>query len=230
MVFKFLCPKKTSVPDYAIAILAFAGILCTSIIFKQMFIKVLPLFFSLAIMLVNAHANRIGFLLGAINALIYIIGYMGEKLYGSVVSSLFGAILQTITYFTWKKHAYKHSTVFRKLKAKYFLLLSGFIIASWIGVYFLLKTFGGQEALIDALIMVFGFVVPFTDMFAVIDGLLFSVINQILSVVLWVKIVTSGNTANLTYLIYAVYGFYMVVRKCFTWIKLYKEQKAEKEE
>ena len=52
------------------------GVIVCGIVFKQAFIKVLPLIFSLVIMLFNSRANRIGFLLGAINSCIYVIGYL----------------------------------------------------------------------------------------------------------------------------------------------------------
>ena len=107
------------------------GILICAILFEQMFIKVLPLFFSLLIMLLNSRANRIGFILGAINSCIYIIGYLMEGVYGTVASTVFGIVIMLITYFRWKSNAYGKATVFRRFSARGRVLLTLVLCAAW---------------------------------------------------------------------------------------------------
>ena len=68
--------------EYVPLFFAFIGIILCSIIFKQMFIKTLPVCVSLVVMLLSARADRWCFILGSINSVIYIIGYVMEGIYG----------------------------------------------------------------------------------------------------------------------------------------------------
>ena len=61
-------------------ILAGAGILIFSMLNKQHPVKTLPTLISLAVMLLAARANRYSYLLGAMNVLLYTVGYFMEGL------------------------------------------------------------------------------------------------------------------------------------------------------
>ena len=132
-------------------------ILVCAIVFKQMFIKVLPLFFSLLIMLFNSRANRIGFILGSINSCIYIIGYLMEGVYGTVASTVFGIVIMLISYFRWKNNAYGKATVFRRFSTRGRVLLALVLCVAWAATSFVLSKIGGTATAIDGLTMVLGF-------------------------------------------------------------------------
>ena len=222
--------RKNVLTEYIPIGLAFIGIVVCAIVFQQQFIKTLPVCVSLLILLFNARANRIGFLIGAANSMIYIIGYFAEGLYGTVVSTAFGALIQVVSFFQWKRRSYKgNSTQFRVLKNVWRVFWSVGILLAWAIAAFVLAQTGGNQAWLDGLVLVLGFILPFADMFAVVDAAPLKVINVFIQLMIWVIIVCDGEIANLTYVISMAYTLYMTVRQVVRWAVLYREQKALQE-
>ncbi len=214
--------------EYIPMAVTFIGIVACAIIFKQQVIKTLPVCFSLAIMLFNSRANRIGFLLGATNSVIYIIGYFREGLYGTVISTIFGILVQVTSFFLWKKNAYKQATRFRKLGWKGRTLLVGMLLAAWSTTSFVLWKMNGTEVVLDGLLMVIGFLLPLLQMLAIIESLPLSLLNIFINLVMWLRIIFIGGAfENTTYLISGLYNLYMTIRMTRRWIVLYKEQRTQ---
>ncbi len=219
--------RKSILSEYMPMGLAFVGIVICSIVFKQRFINTLPVCISLLIMLFNARANRIGFLMGAANSMIYLVGYFSERLYGTVLSTIFGAAVQLASFFQWKKHSYKeNSTQFRTLKNGWRIAWITGILIAWSITSFVLWKTDGNEVVLDGLVLVLGIILPLADMFAVIDALPLKLLNLFIQLIIWVKIVCEGNIANITYVIIMLYNVYMGLRQAVRWVALYKEQKA----
>lgn len=207
--------------------LTFIGILACAIIFKQSFIKTLPVCFSLVIILLNSRANRIGFLLGALNSCIYIIGFLMEGVYGSVASTAVGIVFAVIAYFSWKKEAYGKAAVFRAFIGRQRIILSFVLAVAWGISSFVLWRMDGTAVLVDGLVFVFGLIIPILNIKAYIESALLNIVNCAMQAVMWAQIIiTNGNLATLTYLIYSIYCTYMVVRTFLRWLSLYKEQQA----
>lgn len=216
--------------EYLPSVLTFVAILVCAIIFKQSFIKTLPVCFSLVIMLLNSQANRIGFLLGALNSLIYIIGYFMESLYGTVASTFFGMVLSLTAYFRWKKKAYGRATIFRSFSGKQRVLFSVLLVIAWALCSFVLWKIDGSAVVFDGLILVLGVVVPILNIVAFIEAPCLNILSCVAQLTLWGQIVfIDGKIANLTYLIYTAYALYMVVRTFLRWFALYKEQGQKQE-
>ena len=72
-----------------IIILTGIAILVSGIYFKQEFFLMIPLFVSLFVMSFQSEANRLGSLIGAVNALIYTATYLYMGVYVSAFSALF---------------------------------------------------------------------------------------------------------------------------------------------
>ena len=219
--------KKAILFEYLPMALTGIIILVCAIVFKQMFIKVLPLFFSLLIMLFNSRANRIGFLLGAINSCIYIIGYLMEGVYGTVASTVFGIVIMLISYFRWKNNAYGKATIFRRFSVQDRVILALVLFVGWMATSFILSKMGGTATVIDGLTMVLGFATNILTIVAYVEAPFLNIISGICQFALWVQIVfINGNYAAITYLVYNVYCTYMIVRTFVRWRKLYKEQRC----
>ena len=217
--------------EYLPMAFTFIGIVVCAIVFKQRVINTLPVCFSLLIMLFNARANRIGFLLGAANSMIYLVGYFSERLYGTVGSTIVGAIIQVLSFFQWKRKSYKgNSTHFRVLTSGWRIFWLAVILLAWAITVFVLWKLNANQALLDGLTLVFGLILPISDMFAVIDGLPLKVLSQVIQLITWIMIVLKGNISNLTYVFIMLYNVYMVSRLSLRWISLYREQKALKEQ
>ena len=219
--------KKAILFEYLPMAVTGIGILVCAIVFEQMFIKVLPLFFSLLIMLLNSRANRIGFLLGAINSCIYIIGYLMEGVYGTVASTVFGIVIMLITYFRWKINAYGKATVFRRFRTRGRVLLALVLCAVWAATTFVLSRMGGTATVMDGLTMVLGFAVNILNIVAYVEAPFLNTVSGLCQFALWVQIVfINGNYAAMTYLVYSIYCTYMIARTFYRWLALYKEQQA----
>jgi nicotinamide mononucleotide transporter PnuC len=190
-----------------------------------MFIKVLPLFFSLLIMLLNSRANRIGFILGSINSCIYIIGYLMEGVYGTVASTVFGIIIMLISYFRWKSNAYGKATVFRRFSTRGRILLTLVLCIAWAGTTFTLSMINGTATVMDGLTMVLGFATNILTIVAYVEAPFLNIISCLCQFGLWVQIVfVNKNYSATTYLVYMIYCTYMVIRTYCRWLALYKEQ------
>lgn len=223
--------KKNFILFELIPILAtLAGILGFGIAYGQVAIKLAPVCISLVVMLFNARANRWGFILGGLNSILYAVGFVMEGLYGSLLSTCFGAVMQFVTFFFWKRRAYGKATMFRRMKGRTEILCGiGFLLA-WLVAALVLRRAGGTEFVLDSMSMLLGFVLPILTMFAYLESLPLNLVNMVVSLALWIRIVAAGNLANLTYLVYSVYCAYMTVRQTARWVGLYREQRAEKKE
>ncbi len=218
--------KKVLLTEYLPLIISFISIISCSIAFKQDLVKTMPVCFSLLIVLLSSRANKICYLMGAFNCIIYIVGYFMEGLYGSALQTAFSSVMQFATFFYWKKNSYKHATKFREmaLLGRIFLLIG--ITIGTIICAIILMSLNANEVWLDSYTLVSGIAGPILNLFAFIEYLPLSVVGQIITLIMWFKIIIDGNLANITYLIIAIYNVYMTIRMAKTWLRLYKEQHA----
>lgn len=221
--------KKKILTEYLPLVIAFISIIICSVIFEQKIIKTLPVCFSLVITLLNSRANRICYILGALNSLIYVVGYLMEGLYGSVSTAVFGFVIQFITFFYWKKNSYKQATKFRVMNLVFRIILVLSIIIAIIIAMLVLKKINGNEVFFDSITLILGILLPILVLFAFMEYIPLALFYQSSLLVMWIKIVISGNIANITYVIITVYNLYMTIRMSITWIKMYKEQQKIKQ-
>ena len=213
--------KKVIIIITGIAILV-AGILC-----KQKFFLMIPLFISLFVMGFQSEANRIGALAGAINSLIYTAAYIYMGIYGSAASSvLFSFPIQLMTFFRWRKNAYKKTVVFKRMSNKARVLFFSGLAVAWAVlevVYYWLKY---EYALFDSCTFILGFVVPVLTMLAYIEYTYLWIVQAIVSLFLNVQMVINDYSQT-TYLIYGVYTVYCIICAFITVRKFYKEQQEK---
>ena len=213
--------KKILIVITGIAILV-AGILC-----KQEFFLMIPLFVSLFVMAFQSEANRIGPLMGAINSLIYTACYVYMGVYISAASAfVFSFPIQLMTFFRWKKNAYKKTAVFRKMSTKMrviFCLVFAVVWAASAAVCYHLEY---EYALLDSVTFLFGFTVPILTMLAYIEYTYIWIVQAVIGLFLNVQMVMV-NYKQTTYLIYGVYALYCVIGAFITVQKFYKEQQEK---
>ena len=92
------------------------GILITisGIYYKQNFLRILPLYNSLIIALLQSRVNRYSNLLGSINSILYAAVYFYYGLLASAFQALlFSFPMQLITFIRWNKNKWEKSTVLR---------------------------------------------------------------------------------------------------------------------
>ena len=206
-------------------------LIVSAIIVKQMPIKVLPTLITLLVLLLSAKANRVTFLLGAANSVLYTIGYVMEGLYGQVALAVFGIVTMLIAYFSWKKDSYGKSTVFRAFNLKGKLVLTFVMLVGWAITSFVLWKLNGSAVVLDGLSMVIAFAVNILNIWGYIESPILNVVSTLIQMAMWVQIIfTAGNATAVTYFVSSLYNMYMVSRTAIKWYKLYKEQQAKKGE
>ena len=210
--------KKILIIITGIAILV-AGILC-----KQEFFLMIPLFISLFVMAFQSEANRLGPLMGSINSIIYTAAYIYMGVYASAASAiLFSFPVQLMTFFRWKKNAYKKTAVFKRMSNKMRVISSLLFLGAWgiLAVVFMHLDY--EYAILDSCTLLFGFVIPVLTMFAYIEYTYLWIIQCILGVFLNIQMV-ANDYKETTYLIYGVYALWCVIGAFKSVHKFYKEQ------
>ena len=214
--------KKIIIVITGIAILV-TGILC-----KQEFFLMIPLFISLFVMAFQSEANRLGPLMGSMNSLLYAACYIYMGVYLSAVQALLLALpIQLITFFRWKKNAYKKTAVFKKMSAKTRIVFFVGVLALWAtlaGVCFYLNY---EYAILDSILFLLGVIVQILTMLAYIEYTYLWIIQAVIGLFLNVQMVFV-NPKETTYLVYGVYALYCVIGAFISLQKFYKEQQQEK--
>ncbi len=216
-----------TVKNLIIAI-TFVLILATSIVFKQKFVVIFPVFISLFIMASQAEANRYSYLAGGINAIIYtgIYAYLG--LYANAASAiLFSFPMQLITFINWKKKSYEKSTLFKKMSAKVRIVVSVLFVLSFAALYIVLKAMGSDYAILDNVSTLVGIMVSVLTMLAYIEYSYLWILSGILQITLNVQVMLNGKTEHITYVIFSLYSFYCIVLAFINVRKLYAKQQKE---
>ncbi len=212
--------KKIIIIITGIAILV-AGIVC-----KQEFFLMIPLFISLFVMAFQSDANRIGLLIGAINASIYTAAYIYMGVYGSAASALlFSVPIQLISFFRWKKKSYKNTAIFRKMTNKQRILFSSSVLVAWAIFAAILIRFKYEYAILDSITFILSFIVPILTMLAYIEYTYLWIIQSVIGLLLNIQMVINDYKET-TYLIYGIYALYCVIGAFITVRKYYKEQQS----
>lgn len=210
--------KKIIIIATGIAILV-AGILC-----KQEFFLMIPLFVSLFVMAFQSDANRLGPLIGSINSIIYTAAYIYMGVYASAASAiLFSFPIQLMTFFRWKKKAYKKTAIFRKMTTKMRIFWCVLFLVAWGILAGVFMHLGYEYAILDSCTLLFGFVIPVLTMLAYIEYTYLWIVQCVLGVFLNIQMVIN-DPKETTYLIYGVYALYCVIGAFISVQKFYKEQ------
>lgn len=94
--------------------------------YSQSILKIIPLYISIVVMLLQLRVNRYAFLLGGINSVLYAAVYFYYALYGSAFYAItVSFLMQIATFINWGRHSYKKTaTVFKTMGIKKFTLFS----------------------------------------------------------------------------------------------------------
>lgn len=210
---------------------------CTAILitvagiyFNQSFFRILPLYISLVIGLLQSRVNRYASLLGSMNSLLYGVVYFYYNLYGSVFSAvLFSFPIQLLTFIRWNKNKWEHSTVLRKLNMKQRILLTIGYFIGLIAMWFVLPLIGSEYVFLDSATNLLGIIIYFLTMFAYVEYTFLMLINGVISIILYITML-QDTPETVTFLIYSVYSFICIVFAFFEAKKLYDSQRKDNQE
>lgn len=202
------------------------GITVTGVIFKQAVVRMIPLYVSLVISLMHTRAIRYAHLLGSMNVIWYGFVNLYYGLFGAAASCFFFSCpLQFITFLRWQKHKDGSSTKFRKLSAKWRLVLIGSFAAVWVGMVLVLRAVGSSYSLWDSSSTLMEISVSALTMLAFIEHAPLRNLACVLNVGMAITIfLNSPDYAP--YLIYNIYALICVTIGTFSTMSLYQQQRA----
>ena len=202
-------------------------ITAAGIYFHQSFLRILPLYISLIIALLQSRVNRYASLLGSMNSLLYGAVYVYYKLYGSAFSAiLFSFPIQLSTFIRWNKNKWEHSTVLRKLSGKQRILIAAGFAVALAAMWIILPLIGSQYVFLDSVTNLIGILIYFLTMFAYVEYTFLMIINGVIGTALYITMLVDMPEMT-TYLIFSVYSFICIVFAFFKARKLYDSQQNE---
>ncbi|MBR3779696.1 MAG: nicotinamide mononucleotide transporter [Clostridia bacterium] len=199
------------------------------VVYHQNFFRILPLYVSLIIGMLQSRINRFASLLGSVNSLLYGAVYIFYKLYGSGISALlFSCPIQLITFIRWNKNKSGESTVLRRLSVKWRIVMLVSFAVLLLAMWILLPLIGSQYVFLDSATTLLGILIYFLTMFAFVEYISFMIINGIINIFLYIQMLPD-SPETMTYLIFSVYSFICICFAFFEARKLYKIQKNSDE-
>lgn len=210
-----------------IIIITGIAIFVTGIVCRQEWFLMVPLFISLFVMAFQSEANRIGVLIGAVNAVLYTGTYIYMGVYASAASGLlFSFPIQLMTFFRWKKNAYKSTVVFKKMNTKMRILFFSGVAVLWAGLAAVFYHLNYEYALLDSLTFLLGFIVPILTWLAYIEYTYLWIVSAVVGLLLNIQMVMN-DYSQATYLVYGIYALYCVIGAYINVQKFYKEQQGK---
>ena len=219
--FNFLQKYWLVLPTLICAVL----ITWTGILFQQPFLRMLPLYISLYVGMLQSRASRYAALVGGINSLVYTVVYIGLGLYANALYAILVSFpLQLATFLLWRRRAYKDSVHFRSLKPLHWLLVLGGFGISFALMNLILNALGGNYQLWDSTASLLGVLVTLLQMLAFRE---YS----------WLMFISGGSNiamncamlaqhpGQITFVIYACHAFICIIAQFFRVRALHKEQK-----
>ena len=221
--------RKSNSEIFILAIMAVTGILITvtGIIFKQSFIRILPLYVSLAIALMQSRVSRYASLIGGFNAILYAITYGYYHLYASMIYAiLVSCPLQIVTFVLWSKKPWKNSTIFRRLTVKQRIVMILISLILWVTICSVLKKTSANHSMLDTAITILGIIATVLTMLSYIEYTAVMLVSQACSIYLYI-LMLGEVPEQVTYLIYSVYALVCTSMAFVRTQKIYKYQQTE---
>ena len=183
-------------------------ILASGIYFKQEFLKTLPLFISLIIMVLQAQVNRYALIMGSINSLIYCYYYYTTQLYSTLAFALFISFpLQLISFINWSKNSQGSLTRLKKMTVKQRIMTFVICVVSWIALYVIFIYFGSPYIIIENTATLLGVLITVLTMLRFSEYATLQLLNGFINVILNLSVVLNGNIDSITYLIFSIYSY-----------------------
>lgn len=221
-------PSKKDIFIFILMCVTAVLITASCLIFNQSFLRILPLYISLIIGLLQSRVNRFASMIGSVNSLLYGAVYSHYKLYGSAFSAvLFSFPIQLLTFIKWNKNKSGESTVLRKMSRKNLIILLAGMAVALVAMWFLLPLIGSQYVYLDSTSTLLGILIYFLTMFAYVEYPFFMIINGAISIFLHIQMI-ADQPETIPFLIFAVYSFICIVFAFFEAKKLYKIQQQDK--
>lgn len=196
----------------------------TGIVFKQPILRILPLYVSLVISLLQSKVNRYASLLGGINSILYAVVYVWLHIYGSAAYALLVSCpMQLITFFRWSKKPWGKATVFQKLSNQQRIGTAAAFVIAWITLFTMLHKTDADYIFLDCTGTLLGVFTSILMMLSYIEYAGLMLVNCLVSIVLNATIMLQIPGQS-TYLVYSLYSLLCVTIAFIRAHRMYQEQ------
>ena len=162
-----------------------AGLIVTWIAFGQTPLRMLPLFVSLVVGMLQAGANRYACLIGGINSIIYTIVYLMLGIYGSAAQALLVSCpFQLVTFARWSKHKYKNSTEFRRMSGRARIISLAGLAVCYALTLVVLRAAGSGYSLLDGATSLLGVATSVLTLMSYIEYTWLMLVSGVLGIAL----------------------------------------------
>lgn len=196
--------------------------------YHQTLVRILPLYISLLVVLLQSNVNRYASLIGGINALLYGVVYYHYGLYGTMAYTvLFSAPMQFATFILWSRRPYASSTQLRKMTGKQLILTGTVFLLAFVILCLVLSMLGSQYMIFDNTVTLLGILLCILTLLRFREYAWLSVINAVIHFFLYASMIRQFPEQTT----YAIYGVYLVICAIITFCnvqKLYQKQQAER--
>ncbi len=200
------------------------GITAAGILFRQSPVRILPLYVSLVIALLQSRMIRYASLMGGFNSILYALVYAHYHLYASAAYALLVSCpIQIVTFIRWSRKPWGQSTVFRRLSAKQRILTALIFGGLLAGLGLLLPFLGGEHSFLDSAVTLLGILTSVLTMLAYMEYAALMAAGGVVSAFLYLSMLAE-HPEQITYLIYTLYSLTCCVIAGFRIVKLYREQ------
>lgn len=224
--------KKTKDALIMPVIMGASAVMITAagIIFRQSPLRILPLYVSLVISLMQSKVSRYAPLIGSVNSLLYAAVYAYYHLYASMAyAALVSCPLQVVTFIRWSRHPWEGSTILKKLTNRQRIIVFAGSAVLWAVVVFALGKTGSEHRILDTTSTILGILATILTMLSYIEYTVVMLAGQVCSICLYVSML-GKNPEQLTYLIYSAYAMVCTTAAFIRTREIYKVQQNSKTE
>lgn len=199
----------------------------TGIIYHQAVLRILPLYISIIISVLQSRVNRNASLIGGLNSILYACVDWHYGLYAISASDLLVSCpFQLATFILWSRRSYKHSTLLRRMTGRQRALTAILCLLVWLAVFFTLRHLHSNYQIIDSSMTLFGLLIYVLTLFAFVEYTWLMIPNCLANILLNI-IVMMDEPDRVAFLVFSIYSLYCNVLGFIQARRIYAEQQVQ---
>ncbi len=200
----------------------------TGVLYHQAVFRILPLYISMVVSILQSKVNRYASLIGGLNSILYACVEWHYGLFASSASSLLVSCpFQLATFILWSRRSYKHSTMLRSMNGRQRVLATIICVLVWLAMFFTLRYMNSNYQIVDSSLTLLSLLIYVLTLFAFVEYT-WLMIPNCLSCILLNIIVMVDKPDRITFLVFSFYSLYCNVLGFIQARRLYAEQQAGK--
>ena len=184
----------------------FVFLTVSGIVFKQSFLRMIPLYVSLIVAILQSRVNRYAPLIGGINSVIYAAVYAYYHLYASAAYALLVSCpLQIITFALWSKRPWQNSVMLKKLTLMQRIIMIFGAMAAWFVICHFLSGTASNYRELDTAVTILGIIATVLMMLSYYEYTFAMLSGGICSILLYIAMLRNAPE-QATFLGYSIYS------------------------